>query len=753
MIDAQSVAIGLFFGEKKQFIAPVYQRNYAWLAHKQCQTLWNDLIKLASSKDSKSHFLGSVVIIKLDDGFSRSFIVDGQQRLTTVQLLTIALLKYFQERLHTDELKGEANSDWVKGISFYENNKGRAIITGYSDVKCKLVLNGVDDSTFYKLANDYAQDSFTSQEMNTNVFLNYQFFLSHLHQANFELGDLKGDAEGLSFLQWKKIWNALMKGLMVARIVLEGNDNPQRVFESLNSTGLELQSSDLIRNYVLMSTDGNERAQKTLFEQYWQPLEQQFPVNDSTPMTHFFLTLLDVKQLTECRTEFRKQNELYITFKEFYRNDEGNGALDYAPQLLQYAKCYAKMRGWAKEKEQDPELAAIFKDIDWLKGSARNPAYTVILYLYYCLQDGRKGWSKADFVQVCRQIVSYLVRRIVCSCDSHDLELMRSIMMSNLGDELKPLNEQVQANFSALIENGTFPSDNDFEYALKHADIYNLNTSLRIGRFLLTRLAEIDPVIADDSKLMSIEHILPQNENLNESWQKELGADWASVQQLWLHRFGNLTLTFTNSELGDKPFSEKLLEYRRSNISFLNEEVVNQEHWTPLQIEHRGEVLAARCLELWPMPEVMSSGTEVKKPKRRKVKTLSDYCGTSQSLLNCFTEVDQMMKDYLGDVAGFRSVARANFVEYSINSKVIAIAKPYEALGKVKLWLRCSVDTLPSNVNRDFVTASHDWNSWNGVEVCLAFDACLDKSMRESYYLHLFYVVNATKQQLRSGAF
>lgn len=739
-MDAKSSTIAAFLSENKQYVAPVYQRNYAWLAQNQCQALWNDLLSLTSNSKSK-HFLGSVVIIKLDDSLGRNFVIDGQQRLTTIQLILVAIRDYVRECQESDK-KGqtawsESGDDFVESI--------HELLFNNSD-ECKLELNGDDSKVFSKLVRGLSHNTLTAIDKSTNVFLNYQYFLERLRHG---LAD-DADHNGVSFAELSNLYRWLTKGFEIACIVLESRDNPQRVFESLNSTGLDLQASDLIRNYVLMSSDGNEAQQKELYDKYWHPFEQLFPPNDSTPLTNFFLTLVVLKQLASGIKDdaLAKPNELYITFKRFYCNDSEQGALVYARELLQYGICYARIMGW--QQEEDRTLAKIFADIKWLEGSASNAFYAVVLYLYYCYQTKREGFGRNEFIQACQYIVSCMVRRAVCSRKSQDSRKLRGMLFADLA-EPNNLSEQLNINFSTALDDDAFPKDAEFEYSIKTIDLYHTNLTLRLCRFVLTRLAEMNRTNTKALENMTIEHILPQNKNLNEAWQKELGSDWQSLQELWLHRLGNLTLTFENSELGDRPFVEKLGFYRKSAITFINDYVVKCEHWTPEQMEERGKLLAERSLVLWPMPQTVEHSKIKSKvtSRKRTSRTLADYCGTSQTLLETLKEINQQIQGSWSDLKGFKCLMKQELIEYCAYSQTLAIIKPDSANGVAKLWLHCYYNELPDEVQHE-VSLSSDWVSWKGDEVSIDLDSTAEKPTLLACYYMLSKALDSIKHQFNA---
>lgn len=747
-MDAKQYNISKFLSEFKQYVAPVYQRNYAWLAEDQCQTLWDDLIDLYTGRSSK-HFLGSIVLVTLEDSFSRNFVIDGQQRLTTLMLLTMAFRDFYAERCGNIEY-GE---DWFKAAPF--DVKNLLLLNGTNS---KLELNGEDQEVFSKLLRSVPVETFKPEEKRSNIYLNYQFFLTCLKQG------VKNDASNLSVKEIGALWGKLRTGFELAVIVLGSADDPQRVFESLNSTGLDLQASDLIRNYVLMSTNGDEVLQDKLYNSYWQQFEELFPANDSTKLTDFFLTLLSIKQLL-VGTNLAANDALYNTFKRVYPNKDSSEVLGYAEELLHYGVCYARIMGW--REEVDPDFRSFFADLQWLQGSSRNPLFSLVLFLYYSY-DYKKSISHDDVLIVFRKILSYAVRRAVCTRDSQQLDRFRSIMFYSLGKcSNGNLMEQLSLNFSEAVYRHIFPNDEEFELCLKTEDLYNTNKVLRIGRFVLTRLAGLDSSYeAERLKGMTIEHIMPQNENLREEWRQSLGDDWRGVQDLWLHRLGNLTLSFENSVLSDKPFTDKVACYRASNIPVLNDFVCKCQHWTPVEMEARGRGLAQQALQKWSMPdlvdydELYAKQFKDKSIRKSQQLTLADYCGTSELLLNTLKALDDQISKKLGvddpEKSGFVcSLNTREYIEYIVFPHPIAMVKTDVQRSTVQLWLRCAYDLLPLEQQLAF-ERSEDIYSWNGREVKLSINVTTDEAemqhtMHEVYF-HLDKALACVNQQLQAGA-
>ena len=740
-MDVKSSTVVEFLSENKQYVAPVYQRNYAWVADKQCMVLWKDLVNLAANPESK-HFLGSIVIIKLDDSLDRNFVIDGQQRLTTVQLLLMAMRDYVKERNAEDTDSNETVTEWKEAATDFIPFVGGMLLTNSGENK--LELNGKDNEVFSKLVNGLSEKKLSTQEKVTNVFLNYKFFLEQLYAGL----DSSESSKGVSCAELQSIIQCLIDGFEISCIVLENRDKPQRVFESLNSTGLDLQASDLIRNYVLMSSDNNQEQQDEIFTQYWHPFEELFPRNDSTHLTNFFLALVAIKQLLSGQKTLRKVGELYQTFKHYYQNDKERGALVYAQELWQYGDCYAKIMGW--KQEDDRELSLIFADMRWLKGSDRNPFYSLVLYLYYSYETNRENFSRNEFIQACRNVVSFIVRRAVCSREGRDLNKLRGVLFTDLSTATN-LSEQIDINFSRAVLEDTFPKDLEFEHALKTTDLYKLNRSLDLCRFVLTRLEGLNIKNSSDMSRMTIEHILPQNENLNEAWQKELGREWKGIQSLWLHRLGNLSLTFDNSGISDKPFIDKLEYYRKSDINYLNEYVVTCSHWTSEEIYTRGEILAEKCIELWSLPDTvpLEKIAKAKKGGKRKTSSLADYCGTSQSLLTVLKIVDQYIQRGLGDLAGYKRLFKRDFIEYCAYSHSLAIIQPDINNQTLKVWLHCNYNDLSTDKSSVF-SRSHSWGIWHAEEVCWEIDCESESDLNAMVVISLSDAVDVVKRRFRN---
>lgn len=746
-MDVKQYNISDFLNEAKQYVAPVYQRNYAWLAEEQCQTLWDDLIDLYTGRSSK-HFLGSVVLVTLEDSLSRNFVIDGQQRITTLMLLIMAFRDFYKKRCGNSQY-GE---DWAKAEPF--DVKNLLLINGDSN---RLELNGDDQVVFSKLLRSVPLETFKPTEQRSNIYLNYKFFCNCLEQG-------VSDASNLSVNDVEALWGKLDEGFELVVIVLGSADDPQRVFESLNSTGLDLQASDLIRNYVLMSTNGDDALQDNLYNTYWQQFEDLFPANDSTKLTNFFLTLLSIKQLL-VGSNLAANNALYNTFKRFYPNKDSSEVLGYAEELLHYGVCYARIMGW--REEIDPNFRAFFADLQWLQGSTRSPLFSLVLFLYYSY-DYKKSLSYDEVLAVFRNILSYAVRRAVCAYDGRQVDRFRTIMFHGLGkcnDGDGNLMEQLTLNFSEAVYRHIFPNDEEFELCLKTEDLYNINAVLRIGRFVLTRLAGLDSSYdAEKLRGMTIEHIMPQNENLREEWRQSLGDDWRSIQDLWLHRLGNLTLSFENSELSDKPFMDKVAIYRTSNIPVLNDFVCKCQHWTPSKIEARGRILAQQALQKWSMPdlvdyeELRAKQFAKKRKSKSSKKSLAEYCGTSEPLLNSLKELDDKLRRYLGDDnlnSGFTcSFSSFGYIEYAVYPNTVAVVKPDVQCNEVQLLLHCDYDLLPEKQQLAF-ERSKDMMAWQGKEVKLSFKVTEDEATMQrtlsDVCFHLDKALACVNQQLRAG--
>ncbi len=554
-----------FLEGKKQFVIPIYQRTYSWTKN-QCVQLWNDICNAGSDATVSGHFVGSVVYIQegllLGSGIPQLLVIDGQQRLTTLSLLLTALAAAAETRDDLSFSRGEIHDEYL-------TNK-----YGKQDLRYKLLLTQADRESLKAIVRGVE----LPEKPSPKIVENYRLFQQQIGRTDLDLD---------------QIYEGIAK-LIIVDVSLDRNyDNPQLIFESLNSTGLDLSQADLVRNYVLMGLE--PQLQESLYENYWHRMERAFDYSRSS--WHFDRFMRDYLTVRSRVGRIPKLEEVYAMFKDVVRSSAGESIEDIVEDVYKYSKHYEKI---VFDREEDPEIK---QSLRWLRGLRVDVADPYLLEVYEDYEQGLL--SRKDFVEVLRLVESYVFRRAICEIPTNSLNktfatLSREIDKSNYLDSVK-------MSFEKKDSYRRFPKDEEFRAKFTVKDIYHS----KIRNYLLDRLENYrrkEPVLIEE---YTIEHVLPQNENLSEEWRTELGDEWMVVQAEYLHTIGNLTLTGYNPELSDHPFAEKRDMsggFKDSPIR-LNQFLAKAQSWTKDQIKRRAELLADRALEIWPSPTIEESLT------------------------------------------------------------------------------------------------------------------------------------------------
>ncbi|TCD03210.1 DUF262 and DUF1524 domain-containing protein [Pedobacter psychroterrae] len=560
MEATQAQLLSLLDG-KKQFTIPIYQRTYSWQL-KQCQQLFADVLRIGNDPGQLSHFIGSVVYFKPGNAPITSvpelLVIDGQQRLTTISLLLLALTHYLQ---HNGQSSLEDES-WEEVQETYLVNKHRKDESRY-----KLLLTRKDKETYIKLIEGI--DSLDANP-SKHILENYTYFQAKIDQGNFEA----------IYLGVKK--------LIIVDVILEmDKDNPQLIFESLNSTGLDLSQADLIRNYILMGQPVSHQTE--LYEKYWFPMEERFG-NHISSLPWFIRDYLTMKE-----SAIPNINLVYDTYKIFLASKWGFSSIeDAVKDLFTFAKYYVRM---ALSMEPDPDLLSRFKEITKLK---IDTSYPFLLAVYADYETGLV--AKAAFLEILDVVIRYVFRRAICGIPTNSLNKTFATLYRSVKKEAYL--ESLKATFLLMDGYRKFPTDEEFAGELIVKDIYGF----RNRNYLLESLENWKRKELVNAENYTIEHILPQNPNVSSEWKLELGEQWEQVKNRYLHTLGNLTLTGYNSELSDRPFADKKTIPGGFNTSplFLNASVREAEVWNEQSILSRVSVLAQRACEVWKSP-ILSS--------------------------------------------------------------------------------------------------------------------------------------------------
>lgn len=538
---------------KRQYVIPVYQRNYEW-DREQCVKLFEDIVN-AYYRD-RTHFCGSIVYtqIKEEHGIIYYVIVDGQQRLTTIYLLLKALIDCAETENEREKiLESMLNKDKFSEFGVEEASK------------LKLKPIKTDNQQLYLLMeNHYEQMDKTS-----GIWINYCIFKEQITALLNRDGDMVV----------KKIYNGIEK-LICAKIQLDPADNAQEIFERINSTGVPLSLSDQIRNYVLM-TDVN---QEKLYEEYWVKVEQ---LVSKDKMSAFFMDYLNFKM-----DGFTRENQAYEDFKKIYSEKHFTNE-SILQEITHYAEFYnVFLYGsdkYSKKINETLEALRLLKQT------------TVYLFLFRVFNDyANNEITQAELEKILDMLVSYSVRRLMCEISSNSLRGMYKTLYNRVFAQPENKEHYYDSVVSFLMQTTSkdvIPTDEDFIYALKNNNLYQKHA---LCRFLLIAIENQgkEKIVTDS---LSIEHIMPQNKNLSTSWQRMLGENWQVDKDRWLHTLGNLTLTGYNSELGDRPFLEKkkMIEETSTKAVILYQDVQDKDTWNAELIQKRADRLAQEAVKLF----------------------------------------------------------------------------------------------------------------------------------------------------------
>lgn len=571
-----------FLRKSPQFVIPIYQRNYSW-TEEQCRQLWADLLRAGREEAISAHFIGSIVYVErgLSTVTSQEalLVIDGQQRLTTSTLLIAALAKHFEDKGIAELLDAFSAK---KLRNYYLLNPDEE-----GERHFKLILSETDKDTLLAILKNAPMPA----EISGRIDQNYGLFQDLIQKHEDEL---------------EAICQGLAKLVIVDVSLDRSQDNPQLIFESMNSTGLELSQADLIRNYILMGLA--PKLQTELYKNYWRPMEKAF--GQAAYVTHFDPFMRHY--LTAKTGDIPNVREVYAAFKAFARGSQIDTKALVA-DIHAYASYYCAM---ALGAEAQPALKQAFHDLRELKVDV---AYPFLLDAYHDYKQDRL--TADELLGIIRLVESYVFRRAICAIPTNSLNKT----FAGLSRSLKKDRyfESVKAAFLLMPSYRRFPTDEEFQRDIKLRDLYNF----RSRSYWLRRLenhGRKERVVVEN---YTIEHILPQNEALSSEWQAELGPEWQRIQQTWLHTLGNLTLTGYNSEYSDTPFAYKRDQVANADskkIGFkfsalnINDGLGEVAQWNEDAIKARAERLAKEAAKVWAAPVLDGAVLDAYRPAAGK---------------------------------------------------------------------------------------------------------------------------------------
>ncbi|GAA8696413.1 DUF262 and DUF1524 domain-containing protein [Helicobacter pylori] len=590
-MEAKEATLLRFFEENQnnQFVIPIYQRLYSW-KKEQCEQLWDDIIKIGGNDKMNGHFIGSILYVL--DGNTHSnnplLIIDGQQRLTTITLLFIALRNHL--------------SDEVKILEKFSHKKIESYLINSDkdgDKKFRLILSESDKDTLLSLID---KDRRKPSEPSLKIVENFKLFEEWIRKNTDKLETIFKGLEKLMI-----VWIALKKE----------KDDPQLIFESMNSKGIELTQTDLIRNYIIMETEVEK--QEDFYNQYWRAMEEDFKQSkkqsEKQSKREDLFNKFVRHYLTIKTREIPNINKVYVAFKR-YQQERGIETEVLLQDLQKYCGYFCQI---VFKKEADKDLN---KALSFLVDLEMDVIYPLLLELYSDYSDG--VLSKDDFRRSIALIESYICRRAVCGLGTNGLNKIFASFTNKI-NKVQYL-ESIKAHFLSLeTTKGKFPKDSEFKNLFITIDFYNLKEK----KYFFERLENFDTKEPVNTQECTIEHIMPQT--LTEEWERDLGENFKEIHDKYLHTIGNLTLTGYNPEYSNKSFQEKRgMEkgFKQSPVE-LNQGLRDLESFGEEEIKKRANDLADLALKIWTYPKLDAETLEKYKPKKnkkeKKVYDLSSY--------------------------------------------------------------------------------------------------------------------------------
>ncbi|MCQ2655183.1 DUF262 domain-containing protein [Helicobacter pylori] len=579
-MKADAIKLLDFIGksQEKQFVIPIYQRVYSW-EKEQCKQLWDDIIKTGGNDQIEGHFIGSIVFVH--DGiyttnYNELLIIDGQQRLTTITLLFIALRDYLNDE---DEFLEKFSRQKIQNRYLINSDEK-------GDKKFKLILSEPDRDTLLSLIDENRRKP---SEPSLKIMENFKLFEEWIRKNTDKL---------------ETIFKGLDK-LMVVEISLErGKDNPQLIFESMNSTGKDLTQTDLIRNYILMGLEPEK--QKIFYKKYWRAMEEDFKQNE-TLFNQFVRHYLTIKT-----RDIPNINKVYEAFKR-YQQERGIETEALLQDLQKYCGYFCQI-AFKKEAKKD-----LKKALSFLVDLEMDVIYPLLLELYSDYSDG--VLSEQDFTSIIYLTESYICRRAVCGLSTNSLNKVFPFVTKKINKD--QYLESIKAHFLSLeTTKGKFPKDSEFKNLFITIDFY----SFKKKEYFFERLENFDTKEPVNTKECTIEHIMPQT--LTEEWERDLGENFQAIHEKYLNTIGNLTKTGYNTEYSNRSFQEKKdMEkgFKQSPLR-LNQSLKDLEVFGEEKIKKRANDLADRALKIWTYPKLDAETLEKYKPKKeKKAYDLSSY--------------------------------------------------------------------------------------------------------------------------------
>lgn len=524
----------------KQYVIPLFQRTYSWTS-KEWEILWKDLVELCEMENPRTHFIGSIVnmpTVSVPEGVAKYLLIDGQQRLTTIFIL-LTLLRNKAKENGNERFADEINNTLL--VNQYKDG-----IDHY-----KLMPTQVDRVTYENLING------NPNEEENQLTRAYTYFEKKFKQVELEPEKLK---------------KIITSYFSVVSIVLDADDNPYLVFESLNAKGRPLTQADLIRNYFFMRIHVDK--QEEVYKNLWLPMQTALNEDLTEFIRHFLMKDGNII----------KQGDVYYALKE---NVSTTNATDYLKELKKYSGYYQKLK--YPEFEPEVELAEMFRRLNRIEVTT---AYPLLINFYSDYAEGRI--DKSGFIEILKTLENYLIRRFVCNIATNQLNKIFPTVYPVI--KSKYVDNFVEG-FKNVLQGKGYPKDNEFSLRFRETKFYGGGDRVIKTKLILETIEKSfnhkEAVPFDN---LTVEHVMPQT--LSEWWQENLGEDWDETHELYLHTIGNLTLTAYNTELSNDDFDTKKKTLNESHLE-INKYFSSIPKWTRIEIENRAEILSKKALDIW----------------------------------------------------------------------------------------------------------------------------------------------------------
>ena len=552
-----------FLEGSKQFVIPIYQRTYEW-KREQCSQFWDDILSIGGSPEPKPHFFGSIVYMDPEEpqnigDLQEILVIDGQQRLTTLSLLISAVSRVIEEQGVDIGISAKELSN---RYLFNDNKEG--------DSRYKQILTKSDKKTLICLLEE---DRELPTSYSPLLEKNYRFFYAQCKKTNLQI-----------------VYRGIQRLEIVSIVLDRARDEPQSIFETLNTKGLALSETDKIRNYLLMGQTAD--AQNKLYNDLWYPIEQRFRNKDpqfNSFMRHYLMLKTQKKPM---------KRDIYKEFKDHAKTAQDLHELEVeaiVKEVSRYSKHYLNI---AMLHEEDVQLKACLTDLHELKADT---AYPFLLKVYDAYASSKI--EKAEVIATLRCIESYIFRRAVCGLPNNTLDrIFMDVSCEMNMDDGQSYLENLKETFLELPTNRKHPRDREFMLQFESKDMYNFPRR----DYLLRKLENYErkePINLDE---YTVEHVMPQT--LTDAWKQDLGNSYEHTHETRLNKIGNLTLTGRNVELGNRRFKEKR-DHPKEGFKFsslyLNKSLARAEEWNLITIQARARELAEKACKIWIHPENM----------------------------------------------------------------------------------------------------------------------------------------------------